>query len=70
VIPAYENHLKWLEPLDSLKRATTGFRSLISYIKTSNSSDAFLQFLEEVKKLDMIRNENFWQVFPELNAIT
>lgn len=70
VIPAYEEHIAWLDPQDTLKRATTGFKSLVSLMKSNNSSDKWQLFVEQTKKLDQVRNENFWNVFPELNGIT
>lgn len=70
VLPAYEEHIAWLEPQDTLKRATTGFKSLISLMKSNNSSDKWQLFVDQTKKLDEVRNENFWNVFPELNGIT
>jgi sulfatase maturation enzyme AslB (radical SAM superfamily) len=70
VIPAYEKHIEWLEPLDSLKRATTGYKSLISLMKSNNASNNWQLFLEHTTKLDTVRNENFWNVFPELNDLT
>jgi len=70
VIPAYEKHLEWLEPLDTLKRATTGYRSLISLMKSTDAHDKWQLFVEHTKKLDHAREENFWKVFPELNGIT
>jgi organic radical activating enzyme len=70
VIPAYERHIEWLEPLDTLKRATTGYKSLISLMKSNNASDKWSLFVDHVSKLDNTRNENFWKVFPELNGIT
>ena len=69
VIPAYEKHLEWLEPLDTLNRATTGFKSLINLMKSSDESNLYPKFVEEINKLDQIRNENFWKVFSELNEI-
>jgi radical SAM protein with 4Fe4S-binding SPASM domain len=70
VIPAYEKHLEWLEPLDTLKRASTGYRSLISLMKSTDAHDKWQLFVEHTKKLDHAREENFWKVFPELNGIT
>jgi hypothetical protein len=69
VIPAYERHLEWLEPLDTLKRATTGYRSLISLMKSNDANNKWPDFVEHTKKLDHTREENFWKVFPELNGI-
>jgi radical SAM protein with 4Fe4S-binding SPASM domain len=69
VIPAYERHIAWLEPQDSLKRATTGYRSLLNLLTAQDASYLLPRFREETKKLDDIRNENFWKVFPELNEL-
>lgn len=66
VIPAYEEHIAWLEPQDGLKRATNGFKSALNFIRATNRCDLLPKFREEVKKLDDIRNENFWSTFPEL----
>ena len=69
VIPKYEEHLKWLEPQDPLQRATNGYKSIINFFN-SNNSQHLDRFREEINKLDNIRNENFWKVFPELNELT
>ena len=69
VIPAYEEHIAWLEPKDKLQRATNGFKSALNFIRANNRSDQLPRFREEIQKLDNIRREDFWKVFPELNAI-
>lgn len=69
VIPAYERHIAWLEPQDKLQRATNGFKSVLNFIQANNRSDLLPRFREEIKKLDDIRNENFWKTFPELNEL-
>ena len=69
IIPAYEKHIEWIEPVDSLKRATNGFKSILNFIKNTDNSHLFPRFLEEIKKLDDIRNENFWTTFPELQQL-
>jgi hypothetical protein len=69
VIPAYERHIAWLEPQDSLQRATTGYKSLLNLLTAQDASHLMPRFQEEIKKLDNIRNENFWKVFPELNEL-
>ena len=68
-IPAYEQHIAWLEPQDKLQRATNGFKSVLNFIRANDRSDLLPRFQEEIKKLDDIRNENFWNTFPELNGI-
>jgi sulfatase maturation enzyme AslB (radical SAM superfamily) len=69
VIPAYEKHIAWLEPQDKLQRATTGYKSLLNLLTAQDASHLLPRFREEIKKLDDIRNENFWKVFPELNDL-
>jgi hypothetical protein len=69
VIPAYERHIAWLEPQDSLQRATTGYKSLLNLLTAQDASHLMPRFQEEIAKLDNIRNENFWKVFPELNEL-
>lgn len=66
VIPAYEEHIAWLEPQDNLQRATNGFKSALNFISANVRCDLLPKFREEIKKLDDIRNENFWNTFPEL----
>ena len=69
MIPAYEAHIAWLEPQDPLQRATNGFKSALNFIRANDRSELLPKFREEVIKLDTIRNENFWKVFPELNEL-
>lgn len=66
IIPAYEKHLEWLEPQDPLQRATSGYKSLINLMKAADASHLLPKFKEETSKLDNIRNESFWDTFPEL----
>jgi radical SAM protein with 4Fe4S-binding SPASM domain len=69
VIPAYEKHIKWLEPLDKLQRATNGYKSLLNLLTAQDASYLLPRFRKEITKLDNVRNENFWKVFPELNEL-
>jgi organic radical activating enzyme len=118
IVPRYQQHLEWLRPIDSLKRATNGFESLLKFILTNNfdrkieiqefeyktfkgaswpnwkdfqqgkksknplinkeiedfvnsikQTNEFNEFKKQIEKLDNIRNENFWKVFPELNEL-
>lgn len=69
IYPAYEEHLDWLEPQDSLKRATSGYQSLVSLMKANNATQHWPRFVEECNKLDSIRKEDFWATFPEFNKL-
>lgn len=64
--PAYEQHIAWLSTRDPMQRATSGFQSALSFILTETNGDGLQQFRQEIERMDKIRNENFWDVFPEL----
>lgn len=69
IYPAYEEHIRWLEPQDDLHRATTGFRSLVNLMKSTDASHLWPRFVEECAKLDGVRNEDVWTTFPELAGL-
>jgi len=66
VIPAYHKHLAWLKPQDTLQRATNGYESMLNFITAQDLDHLLPRFREEIEKLDNVRNENFWETFPEL----
>jgi radical SAM protein with 4Fe4S-binding SPASM domain len=67
--PAYEKHIAWLDPQDSLKRATSGFKSMLSFILNNNGNHQWGRFIKEVSDLDRVRSENFWSIFPEFTVL-
>jgi radical SAM protein with 4Fe4S-binding SPASM domain len=69
IYPAYEAHIAWLDPQDSLRRATTGYQSLISLMKATDASTHWPRFVEECAKLDAVRGEDFWATFPEFDKL-
>lgn len=69
IYPAYEQHIAWLEPQDDLKRATTGFRSLLNMMQANDNHRLFGEFKKHIIKLDKVRNENFWALFPEFEKL-
>ena len=69
IYPAYEEHIAWLEPLDDLQRATSGFKGMLNFIKAHDNSQNWPRFLAETEKLDNVRNENFWDLFPEFKPL-
>lgn len=69
ITPAYEDHIRWLEPQDDLKRATNGFRSMLSFINGVDGSQHWARFKKETALLDSVRNEDFWNVFTELKTL-
>jgi len=69
IVPAYERHIAWLEPQDRLKRATNGFKSALNLLTAQDQSRYMPRFVEEIRKLDEIRGEDFWATFPELASL-
>jgi organic radical activating enzyme len=69
IYPAYEEHIAWLEPQDNLRRATTGYQSLLSLMRGTDASELWPRFQEETAKLDGVRNEDFWAIFPEFASL-
>ena len=69
ILPAYEKHIAWLEPQDQLKRATNGYRSIVNLMLDKDNFKEWNQFKIEIYKLDKLRNENFWALFPEFDSI-
>lgn len=69
IYPAYEEHIAWLEPLDKLKRGIQGYKSLLNMVKANDASNQWNRFVLETAKLDEIRNENFWELFPEFESL-
>ena len=61
-----EKHIEWLEPLDSLTRATSGYRGVINFMTQQDSTNQLPEFFRNNNIIDRVRNENFFTVFPEL----
>jgi len=69
ITPAYEKHIAWLEPKDRLRRATNGYKSVLSLINAQDNYEQWPEFEKQIAKLDGIRNENFWETFPEYKEL-
>lgn len=61
----YEEHIKWLRPIDPLTRATKGFESALDWLYKRDLPQHLDRFFENTRKYDKVRNENFLEVFPE-----
>lgn len=64
-----EEHLEWLRPLDSLRRATVGFESAIKYMMETDNTQLIPVFWQKINQLDEIRRERLLDVIPELEAL-
>ena len=69
IYPAYEEHIAWLDPQDNLRRATTGYQSLLSLMKANDAIEHWPRFVEETRVLDELRSESFWDTLPEFKEL-
>jgi radical SAM protein with 4Fe4S-binding SPASM domain len=65
IIELYQDHLDWLQPLDTQGRATAGFRSVIKLCQEPGHYDPDI-FWQEVDRLDQYHGTDLMQTFPEL----
>jgi radical SAM protein with 4Fe4S-binding SPASM domain len=59
------NHIYWLGPKDHLKRATTGYKSLLTFMNGDDKSHLLKEFFRVNDLMDVHRQERFVKVFPE-----
>jgi radical SAM protein with 4Fe4S-binding SPASM domain len=64
----YQDHLKWLLPLDKLGRACYGFNSVLKYIDNFSEFDSEI-FWKEVDQLDHYYGTDLIATFPELKNL-
>lgn len=65
----YQDHLSWLEPLDTLNRATVGFRSALDFMMATDNTHLLETFWRRTHQLDEIRGENVFDHLPELATL-
>ena len=65
VTEKYKAHMEWLRSQDHLTRATKGFESALDWMNKKDMSRHMPTFVNETRKYDKIRDENFTDVFPE-----
>jgi MoaA/NifB/PqqE/SkfB family radical SAM enzyme len=61
-----EEHLEWLEPLDSLTRATSGYKGVLNFMEHNDSTAYLPDFFKVNDLIDKVREESFFETFPEL----
>jgi organic radical activating enzyme len=69
VIRKIEKHLEWLEPLDSISRATGGYRGIINFLNQHDNSHHLAKFFVDNDVMDVVRNEKFEDVFTEYSEL-
>ena len=65
----FEDHIRWLEPIDTIQRAVGGFKAAIEFMMANDNSHLLGEFWKTVGDLDWSRNESLMSVVPELESI-
>ena len=66
----YEDHIAWCGPHDHLSRVTGGFKGAITFMNNEDRTSYIPEFLKRTTELDVVRKENFFTIFPELQKLT
>jgi len=64
----YLEHLKYLDQFDNIKEVKNNYESILKFL-SDDHSDEIKMFLFKTKRMDMVRQENFEDVFPELKDL-
>lgn len=65
----FEEHIKWLEPIDAIHRAVGGFKGAIEFMMATDNSHLLPGFWEQTTDLDWSRKESLVEIVPELEQI-
>jgi hypothetical protein len=66
----FEEHIRWLEPIDTIERAVGGFKGAIEFMMATDNSKLLPKFWSLVEDLDVVRNESLISMVPELEQIS
>jgi radical SAM protein with 4Fe4S-binding SPASM domain len=63
-----QDHIRWLEPQDHLKRATSGYQGILNFMQ-EDRSHLLAEFFRVNDRHDEYRQERFETVFPEYEKL-
>ncbi|MCC6137530.1 MAG: hypothetical protein IT287_02780, partial [Bdellovibrionaceae bacterium] len=69
VAQKYLNHIEYLKKLPHSDHAQTQFATVLHFLKAQDYQNKISDFLQETAKLDGLRQENLFEVFPELQCL-
>jgi hypothetical protein len=64
----YEEHLDYLDQFDDIKHVKNDYESILNFINDDRSAEVKM-FLFKTFKVDKLRQEDLFKVFPELEGI-
>ena len=66
----YNNHIKWLQSLDEdVSKCINEFKKAINFLSTKGDIEKLKEFLTYNVQLDKIRNEKFFNIYPEFSDL-
>lgn len=69
LVKLYEDHIEYLKTFKYSRSMINDFQTAINYINAEDHQDQIPQFKHIVDKVDVLRKENFEDVFPELKIL-
>jgi len=63
------SHIKWLTDKDKLNRASTGYKSALTFMYATDNTHLIETFWDKTKELDKIRNVNILDYIQELKQL-
>jgi len=69
IVKLYNEHIEWLMGLKKSKLAINEFKKVIKYIQEDGSIIKLKEFINYNTKLDKIRDESFFNIYPEFSDL-
>jgi len=64
----YEEHLKYIEQFDNMQKVKSDLQSILKFINDDRSEEIRM-FLFKTNRVDALRKENLFDIFPELKDL-
>ena len=69
IVKLYNEHIKWLGNFKNSQLAINEFKKVIKYIKETGDINKLKEFIDYNVKLDEIRDESFFDIYPEFSDL-
>ena len=63
----YRGYIEWLKEINANSNTIHNIKGIIDYMNSEDHSSLIPTFKHEIKQIDNIRNENFIEIYPELD---
>ena len=68
ILKRYQEHIVYLKQFDNIDHVVQDYKNILNFMETDNSEDVE-RWKYKTFKVDRLRNEQVFQVFPELEGI-